>query len=193
VTAPLPDDRYGPSALITPANGVSIIRLVVSPVLLLMILRDPSSWIAVSFWIALAVTDAVDGHLARRFGTTRSGAFLDPLADKVLVLGALFALVAANRFWVLPVALITAREVAISLYRTRLGRVGLAVPARTLAKAKTVVQELAVGAALLPLTVDHHLIANSLLWVAVTLTLVTGTQYLLDGRAAATSMSTAET
>ncbi|MBA3303128.1 MAG: CDP-alcohol phosphatidyltransferase family protein [Acidimicrobiia bacterium] len=72
MTAPLPDDRYGPSALITPANGVSIIRLVVSPVLLLMILRDPSSWIAVSFWIALAVTDAVDGHLARRFGTTRS-------------------------------------------------------------------------------------------------------------------------
>ncbi len=192
MTAPLPDDRYGPSALITPANGVSIIRLIVSPVLLLMILREPSSWFAVSFWIALAVTDAVDGNLARRFGTTRSGAFLDPLADKVLVLGALFALVAANRFWVLPVALITVREVAISLYRTRLGRTGLAVPARTLAKAKTVVQELAVGAALLPLTVDHRLIANSLLWVAVTLTLVTGAQYLLDGRTAATSMSAAE-
>lgn len=181
------EDRYGPSALITPANFVSIVRLVVSPVLLMMILREPSSWGAVSFWIALAVTDAVDGHLARRFGSTRSGAFLDPLADKVLVLGAMFALVAAGRFWLLPVALITVREVTISLYRTRLGRLGLAVPARPLAKAKTVVQELSVGFALLPLTVDHPLLANMLLWAAVLFTVVTGAQYLLDGRAAAST------
>ena len=43
------------------------------------------------------VTDGIDGYLARRHGTTRSGAFLDPLADKVLVLGAMFALVAQRR------------------------------------------------------------------------------------------------
>ena len=149
------DDRYGPSAMVTPANAVTIIRLLLSPALLVMILAEPSSWGAVCFWIALAVTDGVDGHLARRFGTTRSGAFLDPLADKVLVLGAMFALVAADRFWILPVALITIREVTISLFRTRLGRQGLAVPARKLAKVKTVVQELAVGFALLPLTVEQ--------------------------------------
>ncbi len=191
---PLPDpldDRFGPSALLTPANAVTIIRLVVSPALLVMILRDPSSWAAVSLWISLGVTDGVDGILARRFGTTRSGAFLDPLADKVLVLGAMFALVAANRFWVVPVALIAAREVAISLYRTRLSRLGLAVPARPLAKAKTVVQEVAVGFALLPLTVDHPVFATACLWLAVTLTLVTGAQYLLDGRSAATTMGRA--
>ncbi len=182
------DDRFGPSALLTPANAVTIIRLAISPALLVMILRDPSSWAAVSLWIALAVTDGVDGILARRFGTTRSGAFLDPLADKVLVLGAMFALVAANRFWWLPVTLIAAREVAISLYRTRLGRLGLAVPARPLAKAKTVVQEVAVGFALLPLTVDQPVFAATCLWVAVTLTLVTGAQYLLDGRSAATTL-----
>ena len=186
MTAPS-EDRYGPSALITPANFVSIVRLMVSPVLLMMILREPSSWGAVSFWIALAVTDAVDGALARRFGSTRSGAFLDPLADKVLVLGAMFALVAAERFWLLPVALITFREVAISLYRTRLGRQGLSIPARPLAKVKTLVQELAVGFALLPLTVDHPLLANVLLWIAVALTLVSGAQYLFDGRAAAST------
>ena len=182
------DDRFGPSALMTPANAVTIIRLLVSPALLLMILGKSSSWMAVSFWIALAVTDGVDGFLARRFGTTRSGAFLDPLADKVLVLGALYALVAADRFWWLPVALISGREILISLYRTRLGRCGLAVPARPLAKVKTVVQELAVGFALLPLTVDQPLLANSFLYLAVTLTLVTGAQYLLDGRSAATTM-----
>jgi len=191
VTPPEPipvDDRYGPSALLTPANAVTVIRLLVSPALLLMILREPSSWAAVSFWIALAVTDSVDGMLARRFGTTRSGAFLDPLADKVLVLGALYALVAAERFWWLPVALITTREVAISLFRTHLGRQGLAVPARQLAKVKTVVQEIAVGFALLPLTVDHPQVATTVLWIAVGLTLVTGAQYLLDGRSAATTL-----
>ena len=182
------DDRYGPSALLTPANAVTVVRLLVSPALLLMILRQPSSWSAVGFWIALAVTDGVDGMLARRFGTTRSGAFLDPLADKVLVLGALYALVAADRFWWLPVGLITLREVAISVFRTFLGRQGLAVPARQLAKVKTVVQEVAVGFALLPLTVDHPEVATTVLWIAVALTLVTGAQYLLDGRSAATTL-----
>ena len=106
------DDRYGPSALATPANAVTIIRLLVSPALLVMILREPSSWAAVAMWFVLAVTDGIDGALARRFGTTRSGAFLDPLADKVLVLGALFALVAAGRFAWLPVALIALLMVA---------------------------------------------------------------------------------
>jgi CDP-diacylglycerol--glycerol-3-phosphate 3-phosphatidyltransferase len=136
----------------------------------------------------LALTDGIDGHLARRHGTTRSGAFLDPLADKVLVLGALFALVAAERFWVVPVALITVREVAISVFRTQLGRQGLAVPARTLGKVKTVVQEVAVALALLPITADADLLASGVLWAAVALTLVSGAQYLLDGRAAATTL-----
>ena len=185
---PLPDDdRFGPSALLTPANAVTIIRMLLSPALLVMILDDPSSWGAVSLWIALAVTDGVDGALARRFGTTRSGAFLDPLADKILVLGALFALVAADRFWWFPVALIAAREVVISLFRAQLGRQGLAVPARPLAKVKTVTQEVAVGLALLPLTVDHPFLAGTTLWIAVGLTLFTGAQYLLDGRKAALS------
>lgn len=184
---PVDDDRFGPSALVTPANAVTIIRLLVSPALLLMILRAPSSWLAVSFWIALAVTDGVDGALARRFGTTRSGAFLDPLADKVLVLGAMYALVAADRFWWFPVGLITVREVAISLFRTHLARHGLAVPARQLAKVKTVVQEVAVGFALLPLTIDRRFMADATLWVAVGLTLFTGAQYLVDGRSAATT------
>ncbi|HYI63230.1 MAG TPA: CDP-alcohol phosphatidyltransferase family protein [Acidimicrobiales bacterium] len=181
-------DRYGPSALITPANAVTIFRLLVSPALLVMILDQPSSWLAVALWFALAVTDGIDGALARRHGTTRSGAFLDPLADKVLVLGALYALVAAGRFSWLPVVLISARELAISVYRTRLSRTGLAVPARTLAKVKTVVQELAVALALLPLAVDQPVLADAVLWGAVALTLVSGAQYLLDGREAATTL-----
>ena len=182
------DDRYGPGALLTPANVITVLRLVLSPLLLVMIVKEPSSWAAFAFWTMLALTDGIDGHLARRHGTTRSGAFLDPLADKVLVLGALFALVAAERFWVVPVALITVREVAISVFRTQLGRQGLAVPARTLGKVKTVVQEVAVALALLPITADANLLASGVLWAAVALTLVSGAQYLLDGRAAATTL-----
>jgi CDP-diacylglycerol--glycerol-3-phosphate 3-phosphatidyltransferase len=187
-TPELPDDRYGPGAILTPANAITMLRLVLSPALLVMIVREPTSWASVGFWTILAFTDGIDGHLARKHGTTRSGAFLDPLADKVLVLGALFALVAAGRFWIVPVALIAVREVAISIYRTHLGRSGLAVPARFLGKVKTVVQEMAVGLALLPLTGEYDLLATAVLWVAVVLTWVSGAQYLLDGRSAATTL-----
>lgn len=183
-----PDSRYGPGALLTPANFITVLRLILAPVLLVMIVEDPTSWAAAAFWTVLAFTDGIDGHLARKHGTTRSGAFLDPLADKVLVLGAMFALVAADRFALLPVLLIAFRELAISLYRTQLGRQGLAVPARTLGKVKTVVQEFAVAAALFPITGDYHGLATAILWISVVLTYVSGAQYLLDGRGAATRL-----
>lgn len=183
------DERYGPGALLTPANMITMLRLILTPALLVMIVKEPTSWAAAAFWTVLAFSDGIDGHLARKHGTTRSGAFLDPLADKVLVLGALFALVAAGRFWIVPVLLIAVREVAISMYRTHLARQGLAVPARPLGKLKTVVQEFAVAFALFPITGDYHGLAIFTLWVAVALTWISGAQYLLDGRAAATTMA----
>src|SRR4051794_36909520 len=126
---------FGPSALATPANAVTIGRLLISPFLLAMILQTGDSWPAIALWIVLALTDGVDGYIARRMGTTRSGAFLDPLADKVLVLGAMCALAVIDRFAWLPVLIIGGRELAISLYRVYWSRRGLAVPARTSAKA----------------------------------------------------------
>ncbi len=181
-------ERYGPGALLTPANFITVLRLLLSPVLLVMIVKEPTSWAAAAFWTVLALTDGIDGHLARKHGTTRSGAFLDPLADKVLVLGALFALVAAGRFWIVPVGIIAVREVGISIYRTQLGRQGLAVPARTLGKIKTVVQEFAVALALFPITGDYRMAAVATLWVAVAFTWISGAQYLFDGRGAATRL-----
>ena len=174
---------FGPSALATPANGITVVRLLAAPILMIMVLNRPSSWLTMSVWTVLAGTDGIDGWLARRHGTTRSGAFLDPLADKFLVLGAMFALVSVERFPLLPVALIAGRELVISVYRVVVARQGISVPARPLAKAKTVVQSLAVGAALLPaIGDDHRAIALTLLWLAVGLTLITGLQYLLDGK-----------
>jgi CDP-diacylglycerol---glycerol-3-phosphate 3-phosphatidyltransferase len=180
--------HFGPSALATPANLVTIGRLVLTIPLLGMIVADGASWSAVTLWVALCITDGIDGHLARRQGTTRSGAFLDPLADKVLVLGAMAALVANDTFWWLPVAVIALRELGIQAFRSWWGRRGLAVPASSTAKAKTVVQEVAVGFALLPLTAEDHVwVANGMLTLAVVLTVVSGVQYVVAGSRAATT------
>lgn len=173
---------FGPTALATPANAVTIARVLTTPVLLAMILGGGASWPALAFWVVLSGTDWVDGYLARRQGVTRSGAFLDPLADKFLVLGAMYALVAEGLFWWVPVTLIAVREVVISVYRTWMGKRGVCIPARWWAKVKTVVQQVAVALALLPLTTDESLVASFVLWASVVLALVTGAQYLLDSR-----------
>lgn len=180
---------FGPSAIATPANALTITRLLVSPVLFAMLASDHISWPATLLWGVLALTDGLDGWVARRHGATRSGAFLDPLADKVLVLGAMAVLVGTGAFGALPVVLIGGRELGISLYRTYWGRRGLAIPARKSAKVKTVVQELAVTAAICPPVAEHlPWLGEILLWAAVVLTLVTGAQYVLDGRRAITTM-----
>ena len=179
--------QFGPSALNTPANLVTLSRLLLTLPFLGMVVADGASWWAVSFWVALCITDGIDGHLARRQGATRSGAFLDPLADKVLVLGALFALVEIDRFWWVPVALITAREIFISLLRIRYGRQGLAVPARSTAKAKTFLQAIAIGLALAPSLVDLAWIPDAFLWASVVMALVSAVQYVADGSRVATT------
>ena len=118
------------------------------------------SWVAFGLWFVLCVSDAIDGYLARKHGTTSSGAFLDPLADKVLVLGAMFTLVARDVFRIVPVAIIAAREFVISIYRTIAGSKGVSVPASKLAKWKTFVQQLAVGFALWPWFADRRAVAG---------------------------------
>jgi CDP-diacylglycerol--glycerol-3-phosphate 3-phosphatidyltransferase len=141
------------------------------------------SWVSALVWAAAASTDFLDGWVARRQGATTSGAFLDPLADKVLVLGALVALAAASLASWIPVLLIAGRELAVSAYRSIVARNGVSVPARPLAKAKTATQDLAVGFILLPLTGLHYPgIGQTMLWVSVGLALVSGAQYMVDSR-----------
>jgi CDP-diacylglycerol--glycerol-3-phosphate 3-phosphatidyltransferase len=180
--------QFGPSALATPANALTVIRLLLTIPLLSMVAGDGASWVALELWIVLCLTDWIDGIVARRQGTTRSGAFLDPLADKVLVLGVAFVLVAEHDVWWLPVALITVRELGIQGFRSFWARRGLAVPATSLAKAKTVVQQVALGLFLLPPTADDaRWLGTGLLWVAVVLTVVTGVQYVTAGSRMATT------
>ncbi len=175
------------AGLTHPANMLTITRLVLAPYLFWLVLdaRDTRgvSWAAFGLGVALASTDFFDGKVARRANVvSRSGAFLDPLADKVVILGSGFALVEVGRYWWFPVTIMAVRELGITAWRTKLAREGLAVPARRSAKYKTFVQGVALAMAVMPTleTADTAIVVA--LWAAVAWTVFTGLQYLLDGQ-----------
>ena len=178
------DTSFGPSALLTPANALTFARLLATPLMVaLVITTGPSSWLLVGLWFVCSSSDFFDGVIARRHGTTRSGAFLDPLADKCVVLGVLASLAAIGEVGWLPVALIALREVSMSLFRGYAGRRGVSVPARRTAKFKTLLQDMVIGLAFLPPVGLHHAnIVRWALWVVVAVTLWTGIEYLRDSR-----------
>ena len=181
-------ERYAVTTdrILTVPYLLSFMRLALVPVFLWLLLGPRETWsdlLALVILAVSAVTDWLDGYLARRQGTTSAGAFLDPLADKVLILGAMFTLVSTGVFAVVPVVIIAARELIISVYRVLVGGKGISVPAIKLAKYKTVCQQGAVAFALLPLTaVDATWLWMGFLWLAVALALVSGAQYLLRAR-----------
>jgi CDP-diacylglycerol---glycerol-3-phosphate 3-phosphatidyltransferase len=185
------EGKFEASARLTPANAITLLRVVATPVMVVLIVHLGVSWVTTAVWVALSCTDFVDGWVARRQGATTSGAFLDPLADKLLVLGALGALAAGGLTSWLPVVIIAGREVLISAYRSLVARHGVSVPARPLAKAKTAMQDVAVCLLILPTVGNHHgWIGRDLLWVAVALAVVSAAQYLLDSRHPATAEET---
>jgi len=155
-----------------------------SPVFIALIVQLGASWWTVLVGLVLAGSDGLDGWVARRHGTTRSGAFLDPLADKVVVLGALFTLASVGALPWAPVVVIACREVGMSVYRSWVGRRGVSVPARASAKVKTVIQDLAIATCLVPPLATHPSLRLVAIWVAAAITVVTGLQYLVDGRRA---------
>ncbi len=173
--------RFGETAILTRANIVTIARLVFTVPVLALILDEGSSWLTFSGWFVLSVTDGLDGWIARRDGTTRSGAFLDPLADKVLVLGGFFALAINGDFAWLPVVIVAVRELGISLYRSAAGRRGISLPARQLGKWKAVFQFLAVGFVLLPWTADLEWFQAFWLWAAVVISVVSAIDIVRQG------------
>jgi CDP-diacylglycerol--glycerol-3-phosphate 3-phosphatidyltransferase len=181
-TAPI--RTFGPSALATPANALTLARLLAAPVIVAIVAASGPGWLPFALVAVVGFSDGADGWIARRQGTTSSGAFLDPLADKAVVLGALSAIAARGEISWIPVAIIGAREIAMSVYRSVAGRKGVSVPARNLAKLKTFVQDAAVGLSVMPVLATHHLVLAVLVWAAAALTLASGVQYLFDGIAA---------
>jgi CDP-diacylglycerol--glycerol-3-phosphate 3-phosphatidyltransferase len=156
------------------------------------------SWAFIGFVVA-AVTDFLDGWLARRMNATSLlGAILDPIADKVLIAAAIVGLIAVGQTGVaLPGGLILFREFSVSALRETLAPKGLRLPVTTLAKWKTTVQLVALAALLfLPVWPDWGLPCDpalqaranawalGLLWLAAIITVWTGIEYALAARKA---------
>ncbi len=174
---------FGPSAIATPANLITALRVALTPVIAVMVLSHGTTAVGAALWVFVSLTDGADGWLARRQGATRSGAFLDPLADKILVFGVLGAMVIKGETWGLPVLVMGGRELWMSWHRAKLSRRGISVPARPLGKAKTLFQMLAVMVLITPgLGVIRQPFSVTLIWMAVALALVSGFFYFLDGR-----------
>ena len=131
--------------------------------------------------MAGAATDGLDGYLARRWDNrTRTGAWLDPLADKVFVLATVITLSALDRFPWWATAIIFVREAAISILRVILGLRGKSLPASRGAKAKTLTQVLAITLYVLPLGTWADGVRLGVLVIALVLTVATGLQYAAE-------------
>jgi CDP-diacylglycerol--glycerol-3-phosphate 3-phosphatidyltransferase len=167
-------------------NVITLGRILAGPLVLLLALfpgRAGSLLIGFGF-LAVSLTDLLDGWLARRDGSvTRIGKLLDPLADKILTASALVVLVAIERIplWGLPLVLaILAREMGVTGLRAMLSLDGIVVPASPLAKWKTGFQSAALTALILHyplLIVPTHELGMGLLVIATGLTLWSGWDY----------------
>ena len=161
---------------------LTVVRIVlVIPVVLLTLNEtDASSWLAfVAFGVA-ALTDGLDGFAARRLGLVSSaGQMWDPIADKVLVLASMAALVVVDRFPAWAAVVIVVREIAVTALRWAAQRRGRGFPASIAGKAKTFAQLVAVLLYILPTGTVPGAVEASVLGLAVGLTVVSGVQYLL--------------
>ncbi len=178
---------YGETALLTPANLMTFFRLGVSPVFIYLLIFHRTSWWTILIGFLAAASDYFDGIVARRYGTTTSGAYLDPLADKIIVLGGLYALILSRHTnlhgFIVPAIIITLREVWMSVHRSRAAKVGISIPAVKIAKWKTFVQDWAIAFCVLPYFCHHFVYAYVTIWIAVVMTVYTGWRYYVDGKA----------
>jgi CDP-diacylglycerol---glycerol-3-phosphate 3-phosphatidyltransferase len=159
---------------------ISLGRILLVPVIVwLLVVGTPGArWAAGLVFIAGAATDGIDGYLARRWDvSTRTGQWLDPLADKALVAAPVITLSVQGLFPVWAAVLILGREVAVVLLRVLLGTRGRSMPATLPAKVKTVVQIVAIAMYVLPLGTWADGLEFAVLVAAVVLTLFTGVQY----------------
>ena len=159
----------------TVATWISLARLVlVLPMLAVLLARTPwGGWVAAGLFVAAALTDALDGHLARhRREVTTFGKLLDPVADKLLVTAAIIGLVELGLVSSWAAVAVVGREMAVTGLRLVLAGQGVILAAGPWGKGKTLVQCIALPALMVGLPG-----ANRLLWLAVALTLWSGYLY----------------
>ncbi len=184
------ENRYGPidaQALNLP-NCITVSRLILSFVLFGMISYGGMWLTATAVFIVAAATDAVDGYIARRYGTvTTLGRILDPFVDKIIICGSFIFLLAVDSSGVGPwmTLIVIGREMFITGLRAILEQQGKDFSATMSGKIKMVAQCLAVGACLLSLSPAvasampwFAMLRDVLLWLAVLFTFGSGVLYV---------------
>jgi cardiolipin synthase (CMP-forming) len=186
--------------LLSVPNLLTLSRILAVPIVVatFYVSGDYARWFACALFTAAAVTDWLDGHMARRWAQqSEIGRFLDPIADKLLVAATLFMLTTMGRLSaaaVLPALVILCREILVSGLREYLAELRVGLPVSSLAKWKTAIQMTAIGFLIVgdagPVVLPVAGVGEMLLWMAALLTLVTGYDYL---RAGLTHMGRART
>lgn len=167
-------------------NFITLVRILLIPVFVILFLTptpDRSLSAAVIFVLA-AVTDLLDGYIARRTAqVTKLGKLLDPIADKLLVLSALILLVNIDRISALVALLIIARELAVTGIRAIAASEGLIIAAETTGKYKMALQVIGITMLILEGTGlaelgNLHLAGIVTLYLSLILGYVSGGQYV---------------
>jgi len=172
-------------------NYLTILRVALIPVLVIAF-YIPIKWGGWSYWITggifafASITDFLDGYLARAYKVQSNfGRWLDPVADKLLVVTAIIMLVHFDRASVFPSIAILCREILVSGLREYLAEINISVPVSKLAKIKTAVQMIAIFLLLIGEGLPEYLSAETIgglgLWIAAGITVVTGYAYLKTG------------
>jgi CDP-diacylglycerol--glycerol-3-phosphate 3-phosphatidyltransferase len=179
----------GPASNGNIANIITVVRILMAPVFVWLLLQDASEmgtlrWVAAVLFIVAISTDGIDGFIARRNNlVTDLGVLLDPIADKILTLGALVALSILGELWWWVTVVIVVRELGITLYRLAVVST-VVIPASKAGKAKTLAQAVAISLFLVPFAT---LVGDWVLWVnyavmavALALTVYSGIQYVVQ-------------
>jgi CDP-diacylglycerol--glycerol-3-phosphate 3-phosphatidyltransferase len=165
-------------------NALTLARILLVPVVVVALTVETpgGSTIAAIVFAVAALTDGLDGYMARsRHAVTNFGKVMDPVADKLMIAAALISLVSLDRLepWVAMV--IIAREFAVSGLRIAAGQQGVVIPASKLGKAKTIVQVAAV-LALIAASDTGAAWVQALVYAMVVITVVSGADYFLGFR-----------
>jgi CDP-diacylglycerol--glycerol-3-phosphate 3-phosphatidyltransferase len=166
-------------------NTLTLIRIALIPVFIVFLLND-RSYVAAVVFIVAALTDALDGYLARKMDLiTNFGKLMDPLADKLLVVSALVCLTELGEIAGWMVIVILAREFMITGLRSVAAGEGVIIAAGMAGKLKTVSQMAAIVLILLrnwPFVYVGFPFDRVMLWIAVALTVYSGVEYMIKNR-----------
>ena len=160
-------------------------RIVFTPIIMLILTSDlpHAGWIASGIFVVASWTDWLDGFLARLLkAESNMGRFMDPIADKILILGCLLILLDRGTVSPWPVAVLVGRDIYIGGLRSVAAANNIVISARPLGKWKTATQMISLPCLFLAqpiLGLPILIIGHWALWAAVALSIISGTEYII--------------